>query len=512
MRKDHPFSLLYFALLALLIALAGCTLFRSRQSSANLSPPPPPPPAREAEPAPPDIRPELGAEHTPPVVKAALETAAHSKETTAVIRRAEQHFQAGKSFFEQGDADSARAEFDRAIDTLLDAPADAWDRYRIEEKCEELVEAIYAHDLEGLGSGDRELGFDASPLDDILAATFPVDPNIKLNVSEELKLPVSELPLEVNDAVMKYIRYFSTKGGRKVLVNGLQRQGRYRAMIQRILDEEGIPQELIFMAQTESGFKPRAVSRKRATGMWQFMSLRAREYGLKRTRDYDDRLDPEKATRAAARHLRDLYERLGDWYLAMAAYNAGPGRVNRAVRRTGYADFWEFYYRRALPRETRSYVPIILATIIMANNPGEYGLGDVAPDPPLEYNTIHVGAATHLALIADILGRPTSEIKDLNPAILRDVAPAGYAVHVPKGAGNFVVAALETVPASRRAAWRVHRVACGETLTEIAQQYGTTAESVAVANGGIMEAPKAGDLLVIPVSYSRKRKSSGSSS
>ncbi|MCP5118578.1 MAG: transglycosylase SLT domain-containing protein, partial [bacterium] len=488
-------------LLAIVAATPGCNFW---QKSAKVIPPPPPAP-RLSPPPPPEIQPGIDA-RTPVIITTSLREAAFTPETTALLDRAEAHFRAGKQFFNDGDAEGAREQFDLAIDVLLDAPADAWDRYRVSEKCEELVEAIYAYNIEGLDTGFEEKAFAESPLDGVLAATFPVDPSIELDVHTELKLPVSELPIEVNDAVMHYIRYFQTQRGREVLADRLQRQGRYRDMILRILAEEGIPQELISLAMAESGFKPRAVSRKRATGMWQFMRLRAREYGLKRTRDYDDRLDPEKATRAAARHLRDLYERLGGWYLAMAAYNGGPGRVLRAVRRTGYADFWEFYYRKALPRETRNHVPIILAMAIMSKSPGEYGLEDIEPDPRLEYNTLTMNARTHLGLIADILGQPLDELRELNPALLGDFVPAGYTVHVPEGTGVFVTAALETVPPGRRASWRVHRVGHGDTIEGIARMYRTTEESIAGANGGELWNPHAGDLLLVPVSYSQVRK------
>jgi membrane-bound lytic murein transglycosylase D len=191
------------------------------------------------------------------------------------------------------------------------------------------------------------------------------------------------------------------------------------------------------------------------------------------------------------------------------AYNAGPGAVIRARRRTRSDDFWEFCRRRAIPRETQNYVPIILAMTIMAKNPRQYGLEDVIPDPPLEYNTIHVREATHLGLIADLLGRPLAEIRELNPAILRDVAPAGYNVHVPKGTGGFVMAALETVPPGRRASWRVHRLGQGETLTEIARRYRIPEESIRLANGGDVGSLEEGDLMLIPVGYPGKEASPG---
>lgn len=435
----------------------------------------------------------------PASVKRALERASQTEAVSDAIREAQRRFDTGKHLLERGEREKARAEFDAAVELLLSAPLEAWDRYRAEDRCEELIEQIHALEREARKPEEDEAAFENSPLDDVLSAAGPADPGQV--VTANLALPSSDLPLEINGAVIKFIRFFSSGKGRKILINGLRRQGRYREMIRRILNEEGLPQELIYLAQAESGFLPRAVSRKRAAGIWQFVRFRGRQYGLVQTKDYDDRLDPEKATRAAARHLKDLYNEYGDWYLAMVAYNAGPGAVIRARRRTKSDDFWEFCRRRAIPRETQNYVPIILAMTIMAKNPRDYDLEDVAPDPPLEYNTIHVREATHLGLIADLLGRPLAEIRELNPAILRDIAPAGYTVHVPKGTGGFVMAALETIPPGRRASWRVHRLGQGETLAEIARLYRTTEESIRLANGGQVEELEEGDLMLIPVSY-----------
>ena len=257
-----------------------------------------------------------------------------------------------------------------------------------------MVDAIHRFDLAGLGASAsvEEDKFEKAPLEDILQMTFPVDPKLKDKVREQVAATVSQLPLSVNDTVLGYINYFSNRG-HKTIVAATQRSGRYRPMIQRILDEEGVPQELIHLAQAESGFIPRAVSRKAAGGMWQFLAWRGQEYGLMQTRYTDDRMDPEKATRAAAHHLHDLYNEFGDWYLAIAAYNCGPGVVEKAVERTGYADFWELRARGVLPAETTNYVPIILAMTIMEKNAAEYGLEGVQLDPPLEYDTVEVDGA-----------------------------------------------------------------------------------------------------------------------
>lgn len=422
------------------------------------------------------------------------------------MKRAEERFLAGKAMYQAGDAEGARREFDRAIDLVLSVQEDLSERPELEKRFEQMVATIHRYDVEGLGAGEarEEPAFDKSPLEDLLEMTFPIDPKLKALVKDELQATVSQLPLEMRDPVLGYIRYFSGERGRRTLITGLRRAGRYRQLISRILDEEGLPQELIFLAQAESGFLPRAVSRKQATGMWQFVQFRGRQYGLLQTPYTDDRLDPEKATRAAARHLRDLFSQFGDWYLAMAAYNCGPGVVERAVQRTGYADLWELRSRNVLPRETANYIPIIVAMTIMAKNAKDYGLEEVEPDPPLEYDSISVSHATNVALVADAADQPVSVIRELNPALLKNLAPPGYQLRVPKGSAATVVAALELVPSARRAAWRVHRVESGETLDLISRRYRTTVGSIHAANSPGFNSIEAGDLLVIPAAAVRE--------
>jgi membrane-bound lytic murein transglycosylase D len=416
-----------------------------------------------------------------------------------LIARAEDAFKRGKRFYQSGDEEKARKQFDRAVDLMFEASENPTDRPAFERKFEETVDGIHRYDLAGLGPAvNVEVPrFEKSPLEEILEMTFPVDPNLKTKVKEQLQATVSQLPLAVNDAVLGFINFFSGRGHRTMLA-GLQRAGRYNPMIRRILDEEGVPQELIYLAQAESGFLPRAVSNKQATGMWQFVQFRGRQYGLMQTPYSDDRLDPEKATRSAARHLRDLYTHFGDWYLAIAAYNCGPGNVERAVERTGYADFWELRSRRVLPLETTNYVPIILAMTIMAKNSREYDLEGVVPDPPLEYDVASITSPTHLALVADLTETPVSEIQALNPALLKNVAPAGYQLNVPRGTSVSLIAALDTVPPERRASWRMHKVESGETLATIGKRYGASPSVIAAANRIQADGPVTGDRLVIP--------------
>jgi membrane-bound lytic murein transglycosylase D len=441
---------------------------------------------------------------SPDLVQRALAAAPRQAEVESLLAKARMYVEAGKRLYQQGDTDGARREFDSAVDVLLGAPDNLPDRPRIETELDQIADTIYRYDLEGLSGASSqipEVVYDKSPLDGILDMTFPTDPNLRPKVKEEIEATVSQLPLQENDAVLGYVHYFSTDRGHKVLVGGLRRSGRYRPLVQRILDNEGVPEELIYLAQVESGFLPRARSNKKAVGMWQFVQFRGRQYGLMQGPGTDDRLDPEKATRAAAHHLHDLYAMFGDWYLAMAAYNCGPGCVQRAVERTGYADFWELRRLNVLPRETANYVPLIVALTIMSKNPKDYDLNNLEFDQPVEYETMDMETPTSLALVAEAADRPVSEIQDLNPALLKVTAPAGYQLRVPKGTLPTVMMALDLVPANHRADWRVHRVMAGETLADIAHRYATSMAALTSANQRpTAQAPEPGDLVVVPAS------------
>jgi membrane-bound lytic murein transglycosylase D len=494
-----PAAIAGFTCLALFLA-TGCA---TKQQSFKLSfLPSTPAPIEPTFEAPPQVARTLYSSDSPDLVQRALADAARPAEVDSRIAKARQHLEAGKRYYQLDDLDAARREFDAALDVLLSAPEMLPDRPRLESELDQIADTIYHYDLEGLGaavSEQPEVVYDKSPLDSILDMTFPTDPNLRPKVKEEIEATVSQLPLQENDAVLSYVHYFSTDRGRKVLVNGLRRSGRYRPLVQRILDDEGVPQELIYLAQAESGFLPRARSYKQAVGMWQFVQFRGRQYGLLQAPGTDDRLDPEKATRAAARHLHDLYAMFGDWYLAMAAYNCGPGCVQRAVERTGYADFWELRRLNALPKETANYVPIILAVTIMAKNPRDYDLEKLDPDRPMEYDTMDLETPINLALIADAADRPVSEIQDLNPAVLKYTTPAHYALRVPKGTLAAVMSAIDMVPPNHRTDWRIHRVVPGETLAEIAHRYSTPVSALTSANQQ-SGAPVAGELLVVPAS------------
>jgi membrane-bound lytic murein transglycosylase D len=423
-------------------------------------------------------------------------------DTEFILRRADDRFASGKKAIQDGRTEDARGEFDKAIEILLSAPEDTPERARLEKRLQEMIDAIYRYDAGELGAGElagTEAASDGRPLDELLEMTFPVDPSLRNKVHEQIQATVSQLPLEENDAVISYINYFSSPRGKATLEAGLRRSGRYKAMIQRILAEEGLPQELIFLAQAESGFIPRAISNKACVGLWQFIKYRGQEYGLSVSEALDERMDPEKATRAAARHLHDLYEHLGDWYLAMAAYDCGPGCVDHAVARTGYADFWTLRRLNVFPKETANYVPVILAMIIVSKNAKDYGLEEIDPDPPLGYDTMELEAPTSLALLAAAVDRPIAEIKELNPALLKSTAPGGYQLRVPSGTLEQLEQAFAAIPAAERDSWRLHRIESGDTPATLAKRYGTTADLIASVNRG--ELPEPGMFAAIPVAY-----------
>jgi len=281
----------------------------------------------------------------------------------------------------------------------------------------------------------------------------------------------------------------------------LARSGRYRGMISVTLKEVGVPQDLIYLAQAESGFQPLALSRAGARGMWQFMAGRASMYGLERNWWVDERQDPTKSTRAAAEHLKDLYNEFGDWYLAMAAYNSGPGTIQHAVERTGYADFWELYRRGVLPQETRNYVPIILAVTIMAKNPSQYGLEQVRLDPAPEVDKVTIDYPVDLRLVAECVDTSVNYLQELNPSLLRLSTPKDepFTLRLPAGTAEKYQTAISAIPADMRTLWRYHRVESGDTLASVAHKYHTSPASITEANHLPADDLQIGAKLIIPL-------------
>ncbi|MDA1313594.1 MAG: LysM peptidoglycan-binding domain-containing protein [Acidobacteria bacterium] len=354
--------------------------------------------------------------------------------------------------------------------------------------------------MEALPAVEDELAL----IDELNDVAIPDDFDLEAFRQERLKNTESELPLVLNSQVVKFINYFTGSRGKKTVINTLERAGAFRGLIEKILEEEGVPGEIFHLAQAESGFRPKARSRVHATGMWQFMKFRGRQYGLRQDKYVDERYDPEKATRAAARHLLDLYIEFGDWYLAMAAYNGGPNRIKRAVERTNSTDFWEHSRRRFLRRETSNYVPIILAMAYVGKNLDMYGIEIKDPAPPLEYDTIETDSEIHLDLIADLADTTAETIKQLNPALLRSATPPySYDLRLPTGSGETFLSRLEAIPSDKRLAWRRHQVKEGESLAVVAKRYRVNESQILAHNPIEEDKLGSGDWLTIPAPPAR---------
>jgi peptidoglycan lytic transglycosylase D len=404
---------------------------------------------------------------------------------TWLAAKVEERFASGEQNYKAGHLDAARKDFNDAVDWLLESGYDPSGDPKLSELFRHVTDTIYTYELQAFQAGD---GFQEEPavpaaIDELAEMTFPVDPRLKQRAEEAAKSISHDLPLTVNDEVLSFLNFFQTPRGKAIVENGLRRSGRYRGMISRILREEGLPQDLIYLAQAESAFQPLALSRAGARGIWQFVAYRGNEYGLRRTWWVDDRQDPEKATRAAAEHLRDLYGMFGDWYLAMAAYNCGPGNVQKAIERTGYADFWELYRRNALPRETKNYVPIIIALTLIAKDAAHYGI-DADPDTPVATDVVKPGRAIDLRLVAETIDVDVDTLRSLNPSLLRMVTPndPNFELHLPKGTAEKFFTELADIPPDKWVSWRRHRVEPGETLTSISRKYHVTSQAIAAAN------------------------------
>ena len=419
-----------------------------------------------------------------------------------LIAQVKEKFAEGEANYKAGHLETARRNFDDAIDWMLESGYDPNGDAKLSEVFHQVSDSVYAYELQAFRAGDgfSEAPAVPAPIDEVAEMTFPVDPRLKERAEEAAKNVSHDLPLTVNDVVVSYVNFFQTPRGRAIVEAGLRRKGKYQEMISRVLKEEGVPQDLIYLAQAESAFQSLALSRAGARGIWQFMQWRGNEYGLRRTWWVDERMDPEKATRAAAQHLRDLYGLFGDWYLAIAAYNCGPGNVQKGIERTGYADFWELYKRNVLPRETKNYVPIILALTLIAKDAAHYGISTEA-EPPVDSDIVKPGRAIDLRLVAETIDVDVATLRALNPSLLRMATPDDpqFVLHLPVGTAERFSAEIADIPADKWVSWRRHRVETGETLTSIAKQYRVTPASIADANELERgEALKPGEKLIIP--------------
>lgn len=470
-----------------------------------------------------------------------------SDEIQKIMDRSSERFQAAETHFKQGDYNSARRAYDRAIDIIFESGIAAQSDARLKQYYQNLVEHIFQRQLALIKStsaiaantaentsgqvapamaapqnGARGFGqqlFEASPLDE-LANLKLTEQELKGATAADAQSAAAAAKLDFsfkpNALIQSFINYYSGRG-RATMEVGLRRSGRFMEMARNIFREEGVPQDIAWLAQVESAWSPFARSWASAVGIWQFVPATGAQYGLRQDAWVDERSSFEKATRASARYLKWLSDRYaGNWELAMAAYNSGEGRIDKAIARSGYADFWEIYDRGLIPLETRNYVPNILATIIIAKNPEQYGFA-VKPDPALTYDIVMVNNSVALNLVADACDVPYEYLLALNPELKRGQTPPGllHPLRVPFGKGTQLKAELERIPPDKRTAWRLHPVGSDDTFATIAQRTGVSESTLAMVNGSEL---KPGQKAIIPANSSLRNvaavtpKSAGGSS
>ena len=402
---------------------------------------------------------------------------------TQLITQAEAYFKEAEIHLKARELDQARQKFDKAVETIIESGMDVRGNQRLQTYYLELTERIYRLEVpqqrpsaqpvelaqvqkvsftgqpsdERSEAAQQEPGFkqqkfEPSPLDELTKLILnPEETTVNPEDVETMEIAKNALDFnfDVNPMIQGYINYYMGRG-RSTMEAGLRRSGQFMQMARKIFREEGVPEDITRLGQIESAWRPTARSWAAASGLWQFIPGTGATYGLRQTAWIDERNGFEKATRASARYLKDLYNHFGDWELAMAAYNTGQGNIDRAIARSGSRSFWKIY--PYIAQETRNYVPNILAAMLIAKNRDKYGFHNVRPDGPLTYDVVQVPSATSLHLIAQVTSVSVDYIRMLNPELRRDTTPRGeaYQVRIPPGKANQFVAALKGIPVEKR--------------------------------------------------------------
>ena len=485
---------------------------------------------------------------------------------TQIITQAEARFKEGELHLKANEREQALDKFNKAVDTILESGMDVRASQKLQTYYLELVERIYrlevpsqqtaprmdvAQNMQTTSTaayqedkneqepGFKQQKFEPSPLDELsklvlTPAEQMVDPEDVATI--EVVKNAIDFPFETNSMIQQFINYYQGRG-RSTMESGLRRSGQFMQMARRIFREEGVPEDITWLGQVESAWRPTVCSWAAACGLWQFIPGTGRTYGLRQTAWVDERNSFEKATRASARYLRDLYNHFRDWELAMAAYNTGQGNIDRAISRAGSRSFWKIY--PYIAQETRNYVPNILATMLIAKDPARYGFRNIRPDAPLSYDVVQVPTATNLQLVAQATSVSKDYIRMLNPELRRDVTPRGeaYQLRIPAGKANQFVAALKGIPIERRDApprsdvqlttyvrpkasgaatpaapgLMMVKARAGDTPSRLATLHNVSAEEIAKLNGVAINAEfEAGKEVRVPKpapSSSRRRSS-----
>lgn len=444
------------------------------------------------------------------------------------IERSEDSFQKGEEFFRAGEYSQARRSYDRAIEIMLESGIDIRSDARLKQQYQRLLDQINQRQAILSKQLPAPLPLSAEAKDELTDAqaahlakqnplpqngASPLDEIAKIDLTETERKATEEearaallaakidFGFRPNALIQSWINYYQGRG-RSTMERGLQRAGKYMNMARRIFKEEGVPQDLAWLGQVESAWSPNARSWAAAVGLWQFIPGTAARFGLRQDYYIDERSSFEKATRASARYLKFLADRYaGNWELAMAAYNSGEGNVDRAIARSGYADFWEIYQRGLLPNETRNYVPNILATIIIAKNPQRYGF-NVKPLPPLAYDTVLVNNSVDLRLAAEACDTSYEYLAELNPELKRGATPQGftYGLRVPPRCGKNLQSWLVRIPVDKRNSWRLMTAQNEDSFATIAKRTGVSESLLVAVNGGVE--PKVGQKVIVPLGSS----------
>jgi len=431
-----------------------------------------------------------------------------------IMTRAEDHFRRGKLNLEDNKREQAREEFDKAIDSILESGFDVRASQKLQTYYLELVERIYREEVPtqlpnaavnaqlvaqntqtqdqkpapAPQIGFRDQKFEPSPLDELSKLVLTDDEkqvsNADIVALGEAQKNVN-FTFTLNPLIQQYINYYQSRG-RSTMENGLRRSGQYMRLARKIFAEEGVPLDVTWLGQVESAWKPKAVSWAAASGLWQFIPSTGRMYGLRQNAYIDERNSYEQATRASARHLKDLSKRYnGNWELAMAAYNTGAGNIDRAISRAGTANFWMIY--PYIAQETRNYVPNILAVILIAKNPEKYGFKGIKSDTPMSYDVVQVPTATSLQLVADATDSNVDFIRSLNPELKRDITPRGdtYNVRIPAGRAKQFASLIQRITPDKRETARLISVAPGEDWQTVANRTGFNVAQLQSWNSGV---------------------------